>query len=380
MKFKYRLLVFFLVIFIVLLGCFFAYWASCLAYDCSPFNNNIVDAISFIVAIIALVFSAVTYFSIDSVNSVTSMNGNVLENPNYTITASTAIQNFSEYETYEEYERKLFDIVKVSRFSKSCMVFADEIQCIIDNLVWFTDINMKNEENVKRINKLVKQLKQGEKHYNKLSNGINYLLGENIKLIEYILQFQVHRKSDELHICALENVRGEMLINPVSRIIYYDYVGLDYSKQVRRMLDIEGENKDFSLNNLQMIQKCIASNQYDIEILKRIEILLKRANMFFEKALSVAQDNILWEGYILCNVARTKVQLFLLQIENITKEDVVEAYNQVIEMKRTEMVLCFNNDRDSFLKSKYEYRLDQMITERNVFIYICEHPVNLESE
>ena len=378
MKFKYRLLVLFLVIFIVLSGCFFANWASRLSYGCSPFNNNIINAISFFVSIVAFVVSAITYFCIDSVNSITSMNGNILENPNYTITASMAIEKFSKCKTYAEYERQLFDTIKIRHFSKSCMVFADEIQCIIDNLVWFTDIDMKNEENIKRINKLIRQLKQGEKHYNKLSNGINYLLGENIKLIEYNLQFQIYRKSDELYICSFENVRGEMLINPVSRIIYYDYVALDYSKQARRMLDIKGENNDFTLKNLQMIKECIATNQYDEETLRKIEILVKRANIFFEKALATAHDNILWEGYILCNIARTKVQLFLLHLENITKEDVLKAYDRVIEIKTTELVLFFNSDKNSFLKSKYKYRLKQMMAEKDAFIDVCERSVNKE--
>ena len=377
MKNRYKIIIAFLLLSVFVTGIKMAEIVNQLEYECSPFNNNVIDSISFIVALIAFVFSAITYFSIDAVNSITSMNGNVLENPYYTITTASAIQKFSNCKTYDEYENTLFNMVKLKRHTTSCIAFADEIQCIIDNLIWFHDIE-KNAKNIERMNCLVKKLRKEEKKYSRLSNSINYLLDENIKLIEYNFQFQIHRTSKELHACELENVRGEMLINPVARIIYYDYVALDYSKQARRLLDISGKYKDFSLPNLLEIYASLNKKKYNAQTLKKIQILVERANSFYEKAMKVASENLLWEGYILCNTARSKLHMYLLNIGNITMKDVNDAYDQVINVKTKEYYLCFIDEKESYLKQLYNYRLQQMIEEKEVvqtFFQSCQHEI-----
>ena len=363
MRIRYKIKVLVLSIIVIIFGICFALLANRLNPSSSPFNNNIINAISFIVSLTALALSAITYFSIDAVNSVTSMSGNILENPYYNVTTSSAIQAFLDCETYEQYEKKLFEIVEPSLISTSCMSFADEIQCVVDNLIWFHDIK-KTNKNIKKINRLVNKLKARQRLYNKLSNGINYLLDENIKLIEHNLEFQIFRNSSTVHNSWMSNVRGDLLVNPVSQIIYNDYIALDYSKQARRLLDVNGLNKDFSLESLITINEMLTTNSYGTHYLKRVEVLVKTADMYFDKAMAISKGNVLWEGYILCNIARTKLYLYILNLNNITEEDVIRAYEQVIEVKTVEYYLSFIDNSDSFIKEKYKFRLTQMKEEK----------------
>lgn len=162
----------------------------------------------------------------------------------------------------------------------------------------------------------------------------------------------------------MSNVRGDLLVNPVSQIIYNDYIALDYSKQARRLLDVNGLNKDFSLESLITINEMLTTNSYGTHYLKRVEVLVKTADTYFEKAMAISKGNVLWEGYILCNIARTKLYLYILNLNNITKEDVIRAYEQVIEVKTVEYYLNFIDNTDSFIKEKYKLRLAQMKEEK----------------
>lgn len=134
-------------------------------HEYSVFDNNIVSSISFFVSMAAFVFAEITYFSIDSVNGITSMNGNVLENEHYSIAYPSAIKQFERCKTKEEYTKCLFDIVYPSERSTTCIIFADQLKKIIDNLVWFNYVDMNSEYVKKKCETLLHYLDRESKKY-----------------------------------------------------------------------------------------------------------------------------------------------------------------------------------------------------------------------
>lgn len=103
---------------------------------------------SLVISFIALIIALITYFSIDSVNNVTSMEGNVLENPNYTIAYSEMIKSFSNCKVKSEFEKKLLEKVCPAFNNKTltCIQFADFIQNVIDHIIWFAYVDFKGAQ------------------------------------------------------------------------------------------------------------------------------------------------------------------------------------------------------------------------------------------
>ena len=59
-------------------------------------------------------------------------------------------------------------------------------------------------------------------------------------------------------------------------------------------------------------------------------------------------------------------------------KDVNDAYDQVINVKTKEYYLCFIDEKESYLKQLYNYRLQQMIEEKEVvqtFFQSCQHEI-----
>ena len=185
-----------------------------------PWAENTILITSFVISFAAFVFSVITYFSIDAVNNITAMDGNVLENENYAIAYEEMIDKFMNAADQKAYTQKLLNEVSCPKKTKSCIVFADCLQNILDHIILFAYVDLSDNETRKECDKLIKIIREEADYYIKLSNGIKYQLDENIKLIEYIMDYQKARsQKQDWEFSKLENIRGNMLKNPISKIL-----------------------------------------------------------------------------------------------------------------------------------------------------------------
>lgn len=313
-----------------------------------PWAENVVLITSFVISYVAFVFSMFTYYSIDAVGSVTAMDGNVLENEDYAVAYEEMIDIFIDKGDSETYAKELFKVVKCPRKTKSCIVFADYLQKILDHIILFAYIDLNDEDIKRECDQLVKTISKEAKRYGRLSNGINYQLNENVKLIAYVLDYQKLRSEKrDWEFSKLENVRGNMLKNPISRILYYDYLGLDYRRKAAKILNACGDTtSEFSTEHM----RAIMNYEYSEEDKKHASCLIERTDMCFAKAQELAQENILWEGYISYNKIRVEIMKYLLD-QRDSKEDILAELDRIIRVR--ENVEYLFHRKDSYLNSQF---------------------------
>src|SRR5690625_868893 len=125
--------------------------------------NFSVSILSLTVAFIALIVSVNTYLSIDSVNDITKMDGNKLENENY-ITSISELVNMFDHKDSNEMSRDVFNELE-DRFkkgnSRTAIELADNLQYFIDVIVIFPALfdsnNKDHKENMYRMENILNQ-------------------------------------------------------------------------------------------------------------------------------------------------------------------------------------------------------------------------------
>ncbi len=317
-------------------------------------SDYLINITSLVIAFIALIIALITYFSIDSVNSVTAMEGSVLENPNYTIAYSEMVMSFIDCKNQNDFKKLLIDKVYngLKRPTATCIQFADCIQIMIDHIIWFAYVDFNDNDFKTKCDKLIIKLEKELLRYNSLSNGIQYILNENIKLIKYIMDYQQGRNLNKSNICNLEDIRGKMIQNPISQIVYYDYLGLDYRKKANQILKKCGsDDVEFTVEYM----KSVMEYEYSQDDIQHVKMLLRRAQDSFNNASKLSDTDILWQGYIKYNVARTCVMEHLLDSTN--GAEILEYINEVISIRES-VCFLYQYGGDSYLNSRFnvEYR------------------------
>lgn len=337
-----------------------------------PWAENIVTVTSFVISFIAFIFSMITYFSIDVVSGVTSMDGNVLENGDYAIAYEEAIDFFKEAKTEQQFFELLMEKIKCNNKTKSCIIFADNLQDIIDYIIWFAYIDLKNPIYSKQCEEIVERITKEQKRYQKMSNGINHLLEENVKLIKYVLVYQAKRTERESDFSKLENIRGNMLKNPISQIVYFDYLGLDYRKKAASILNACGDtNQEFSAEHM----RAIMNFTYSEEQKKQFACLIERAELCFARARGVADGNVLWEGYISYNQARVDLMKYLMQPEG-DKNTLCENLAEIVKVRENARFL-FRRE-GSYLDEKFAEEVERAVQLKSNFEELLQ--INCENE
>ena len=351
MKKKLRFKKTYLIIAMIVIGSITAgiLWAN---FD--EFQGNWINVTSFIISIIALIIALITYFSIDSVNSITTMEGNVLENENYTVAYTEMLRKFSDCATKEQFQNKLFTEVceGIQQKGDTCIQFADSIQNMIDHIIWFAYLDFSNEDFRKNYDKMMRCAEKRLRHYSKLSNGIQYTLHENVKLIKYVLGYQMNRNLSYGYITSLEDVRGGMIRNPMAQIVYYDYLGLHYRRKAAELLKTCGcKTPEFSREYMQFVR----DYEFSEGTKRNIHLLLNHAETDFTRANEIAKDDILWKNYLFFNVVRTKIMVWLLEGNNspVSYEQIENLLNETIRVRR-EVKFFYDSIAGGYLKSMFE--------------------------
>jgi len=277
--------------------------------DVTPF---IVSMISLLVAVLAFDISLRTYTSIDAVNSMTRMDGNIMENENYRTNLITLLKDFKYESIIESREAMMKKLTEL--FSSVTIVsgakLADSIQQLIDYMIFFPYyVNASDEkfaeDSREAVDKLISVIETDVKVYDKMSEGSSVLLKENLKLIKAV--FDVQLKRTDCSRCETVNVlevRGSMMKNPVSRTLYHDYAGLFYLVKaldlVARHLGCSSRNEVYSISKIRELNTI----RHDERC--RITDYLDMAEAEFDKALKVIEGDIMWSAMIYFNKARVR--------------------------------------------------------------------------
>ncbi|GAA59502.1 hypothetical protein P20652_1365 [Pseudoalteromonas sp. BSi20652] len=103
-------MLYFTILLLVLLSAFLAVWV----YDLKEGKDLLsftISTVSFCIAVLALFITVRTYTSIDSVNNISKMEGNILDNENYVTSLPELINQFKSQDE-NTLEKEIFDSIE----------------------------------------------------------------------------------------------------------------------------------------------------------------------------------------------------------------------------------------------------------------------------
>lgn len=195
--------------------------------------NYSVALVSLIISIIALVFALLTYYSIDSVNSISSLEGNILENEHYSISNAGIFQKYMDITNQRELCDLLFDEqkVKLKNESKTNKEFSDCIQRMIDDYCIVGSLNYDDDNYQSKLSDIWNLVDRRYKQLKNISNGMQYVIDENIRFIKYLYKVDGFENA-----VKIESIAGDLFKNPYTRYLYIDSLGREHVEKVRQYL------------------------------------------------------------------------------------------------------------------------------------------------
>ncbi|WP_024593778.1 MULTISPECIES: hypothetical protein [unclassified Pseudoalteromonas] len=323
-------MLYFTILLLVLLSAFLAVWV----YDLKEGKDLLsftISTVSFCIAVLALFITVRTYTSIDSVNNISKMEGNILDNENYVTSLPELINQFKSQDE-NTLEKEIFDSIehKLKKESETAVLFADTLQYIIDLIVLFPAVFNASETNKvlykKRMDTILSEVDRRCEILHSVSKGNSIQITETIKLFKAVVSYQSFVADDNFNIHAdLLHVRGPILRNPVTKTIYHNYLGLYYNKKGMHLLreSLNMNSVDIlTIDGLELAQKNI--NTIEPSILEEVSMYLKSAAEQFDKALRVSSEDVMWPGFINYNKARTVYFLALLSNSELNWLDILD--------------------------------------------------------
>jgi hypothetical protein len=292
----------------------------------------VVTILSMLVAILAYHVSVKTYISIDSVNAISRMDGNVMENENYRTGIISIIRHFNETDSINACNQligHLEQLFKTNSINSGARL-ADNIQEMIDVIVLLSFIvKRKNKETdeqdqynnqiIARIESLMNKIENKVATFEQLSEGSCILIRESVKLLKAVYAYQCYKSgtTNNENVALLMDVRGAMLKNAISRTIYYNYMGLMYMSKATECINkyfksLNKKNYDIlSIEVVPLLKEMQKSSEKDLAI-----IYLKEAILNFNQAVQTIKDELMWNAFIQYNKARAQYILSLLLQSN----------------------------------------------------------------
>ena len=294
----------------------------------------IVSVISLLIAFLAFSISVKTYTSIDSVNSMTMMDGNIMENENYRtniVLLLRALNEFdpdcfpkSKFRLFKKAEKESMKPVTLYMSKVHALIegdfasgvrFADNIQKLMDYIIVLPYFINAKDKDVREFaqesaRKLKIKLESEVLAFANLSEGSTVLLQENARLLGEILKLQTksdgEKKEAENKIdnVRITGVRGLMMKNPVSRTLYHDYVGLYYYNMALECMakSLDCSRKEmFTINK---INEAYTTGKLSAVAKHKSLMYLDMSLSSFENALNVIGDDLMWKSMIYYNIAR----------------------------------------------------------------------------
>lgn len=271
-------------------------------------HELIVATISLAVAFLALLIGSFTYFSIDEVNAISHMDGNVMENPRYHPNLLKYFLQFQQVSLEDtskmliEYMEKLF-----SHNIKSGAHLADNVQEVADMLVLVPFLIKSNEKQVsaiqeKRVVSLITKIKSRVNDFASISDGSCKLLNETVNLIDAVFAYQTMEHADGKESFKLLEIRGSLFINPATRVLYYDYLGLYFLRRASSIIS----NQEKKLSIKDKIERVRNSSREDLSMAK---VYAVKASEAFKEAKENAGSDMMWGACASFNIARAEYMI-----------------------------------------------------------------------
>lgn len=318
--------------------------ACLLAIQIFPFQSIanmtifIVTVTSFVISMAAFIISLRTYFSIDSVNVITRMEGNVLEHSNYVTSFPQLISEYGQ-DCSEGISKVLFKTLekRLSSRLSTATEFASNLQYFIDMVVvfpfLFNQADENQDEHLEKMNQVINLIGSRAQSLLAVSSGNMILIEETVKLIRGVVDYlmKTNKNSYKMSTTLLE-VRGTLLKNAITQTVYYDYLGLFYNKKAMYIiLERMGlsANELFEIRTLKMILNDRSKlTDEDIEL---VGIYLNESLKAYKRALEICGEDLMWQSFMHANYARS---LFFLEIFMGTEESWIDSMNRAILCRR----------------------------------------------
>ncbi|MCW8332014.1 hypothetical protein MD588_24790 [Photobacterium sp. SDRW27] len=315
-------IIYFVIATLVALSAAFAIWVYYIK-EGKDLLNFTISIVGFCIAVLALFIAVRTYTSIDSVNNISKMDGNILDNENYVTSVPELVRRF-QCKDEKTLEKELFKSIeyKLRKESDTAVLFADTLQYMVDLIVFFPAVfnasDIDKNEYRERMNSILSEVERRRGILQSISKGNSIQITETIKLFKAVISYQSFVADRNFNIHAdLLHVRGPILRNPVTKTIYYNYLGLYYNKKAMYVI-----SKSLGLNGVDVLSiegvKALRDKIVSIPPSHKEDAIMyfKSACVQFERAHLSCGDDIMWPGFIDYNKART---LFLLSL--LTNED-----------------------------------------------------------
>ncbi len=280
----------------------------------------VVTILSVVIALLAYHISVKTYVSIDAVNAISRMDGNVMENENYRTSLLSVMRRFNS-KSKEEICDSLLGYLE-EQFDEDCINsgarLADSVQRMIDIIVLFSFVIERKRAKgpasaeIRRIEALIETIEERVDDFEQLSEGSCILLRESVKLLKAVYEHQCYEAgyhpSDGS--VTLMDVRGVMLKNAISRTIYFNYMGLFFMSKSMNTISkcIAGDAADvFSIDVAPKLVNLPSSPDRSLAV-----IYLEEALRNFTNAVEPIRDELMWNAFIQYNKARAEYLLSML--------------------------------------------------------------------
>ncbi|WP_298472072.1 hypothetical protein [uncultured Psychrobacillus sp.] len=331
--------------------------------DTADFVDFSITLISIVVSILAFHFALKTYVSIDSVNAINKMQGNVLENPDYVTSIPSLMKKYAQSNATDVSKAIYGDLtVLYKKQSKSAIEFANNLQYFIDLIVFFpslfTDSNANHKENAKKMDEILKLIDKRLKSLMTISTGNLLLVEETIQLLKYVMKYQklVNTENNNIPASILE-IRGSLLKNPVSKTIYNNYLGLYYRQKAMDIIskELNLSTKDLlEITSLEEIRENISGITAES---RQIAIMyLGEAQQAFDHALESSEQDIMWIGFVSFNRARAEFFSELLT-ETYSNEWATSMNKAIVAREKLNIILddLFEANESTFLRKSFYF-------------------------
>lgn len=286
-----------------------------------------VGLVSILVSFLALGIAFFTLSSIDWVNKISTLDGNVLENKSYGVQSHIIVENYRTYPTRKSFEEKIEADLKFWFEDKkpTSLEFTDAIQNTIDLLLWFAYFDHRPKSYEENIESWVKKIRKMNNRVKKVTDGTRHIIDESINLIDYGLNYQANTSNSKSK--TMIEIRWQLLVNPVARILCLDYTGLQHFRIAReKLVELCGnENNLFSQECMDRIMRWESSIQENNSSEEYIEARdeayhflmfhLNQSINFFNQATEISDGDILWNSYLKGNICRVKIVIDLINME-----------------------------------------------------------------
>ncbi|MCS6135837.1 hypothetical protein G3496_12925 [Shewanella baltica] len=299
--------------------------------------NFTISIVGFCIALLALFIAVRTYTSIDSVNNISKMDGNILDNERYVTSLPELISQYKS-KNEKDLDEELFESIehKLKRDSNTAVLFADTLQYMIDLIVLFpavfnaADTDKKHYK--KRMDRILKNIDRQRDILHSISKGNSIQITESIKLFKAVVSYQSFVANGNFNIHAdLLHVRGPILRNPVTKTIYHNYLGLYYNKKgmylLKKSLNM-GSIDILSIDGLDFVKSKIDS--FLPSIIEEVVMYFRSACEQFDRALEISSEDVMWPGFINYNKART---LYFLNLLSESKESWISVMDDAVESR-----------------------------------------------